>query len=99
MQKIFYLFVLFSGLNIQAQEYNIVDFGAKPEKGFLNTEPIQSAIDKCSETGGRVVIPADTFMTGSLEMKDNFLPIPIFIKIVPCYSAEMLRILSLKAMV
>jgi polygalacturonase len=71
MKNSIYLFALFFGLTLHAQEYNIIDFGAKAEKGFLNTVTIQSAIDKCSETGGKVVVPADTFMTGSLEMKDN----------------------------
>lgn len=37
-----------------------------------NQKAIQSAIDKCSQNGGgKVVIPAGTFMTGAITLKDN----------------------------
>ena len=37
MKKIFYFFVVFFGLNIHAQEYNIIDFSVKPAKMFISS--------------------------------------------------------------
>ena len=51
--------------------YNIIDFGAVSDGKTMNTAAIQNAIDKCSETGGRVIVPAGTFMSGSIELKSN----------------------------
>ncbi|MCK0146017.1 glycosyl hydrolase family 28 protein [Arenibacter sp. F26102] len=69
-----YLFVLVLLLvvtNIQARDFNILDFGAKQES-MNNAPAIQAAIDSCtSNGGGRVVIPAGNFVTGTLIMKDN----------------------------
>ncbi|MBL1225194.1 glycoside hydrolase family 28 protein [Enterococcus sp. BWR-S5] len=54
-----------------AIDYTITDFGAS-SKAQMNTEAIQRAIDAASEAGGgRVVIPAGTFMTGALFLKSN----------------------------
>ena len=63
------------------QEFNIVDFGAKDTGRIIdytgredeikaNTQAIQSAIDACTE-GGKVVIPAGTYTSGSLWLKSN----------------------------
>lgn len=57
--------------NAMAQTYNIKDFGAVGDGKTMNTKSIQSAIDKCAETGGRVVIPAGTFMSGTLHLKSR----------------------------
>ena len=55
-----------------AQDYVITDYGAKPGTDFLNTEAINKAITACSENGGgRVIIPAGTFKSGTLLMKNN----------------------------
>lgn len=51
--------------------YNIVDFGAVADGKSLSTQAIQKAVDMCSETGGTVLIPAGTFLTGSIELKNN----------------------------
>ncbi len=57
---------------IQAKEYNILDFGAKSDGQTINTKAIQSAIDQLSETGGgKLIVPAGKFLTGSLQMKSN----------------------------
>lgn len=48
----------------------ITDFGAQ-QNGELCTNEIQAAINKASENGGRVVVPAGTFFTSSLTLKDN----------------------------
>lgn len=55
-----------------AKDYLITNFGAKPGTAALNTIPINEAIDACSKAGGgRVVIPAGIFRTGTILMKDN----------------------------
>ena len=41
------LCLIFTG--IQAKEYNILDFGAKPDGQTINTQAIQSAIGQLSE--------------------------------------------------
>lgn len=52
--------------------YNIKDFGAVADGRTLCTESIQKAIDACHENGGgRVVIPAGEFVTGTLWLKDH----------------------------
>ncbi|MHB8338593.1 MAG: glycoside hydrolase family 28 protein [Ignavibacteriaceae bacterium] len=51
--------------------FNIKDFGAKGDGITLNTKAIQKAIDKCSEFGGTVLVPAGQYLTGSLELKSN----------------------------
>lgn len=72
--KIYISLVLFLLITteIQAKEYNILDFGAVPDGKTINTEAIQSAIDQLSETGGgKLVFPAGSFLTGSLHLKSN----------------------------
>ncbi len=57
----------------KAQTYLITKYGAKPNKpGFLNTTAINKAIDRCSAAGGgRVVVPAGTWHTGPITLKNN----------------------------
>ena len=46
-------------------DYNIVDYGAKPDTTILCTAALQQAIDDCSRAGGgRVVVPAGMYKTG-----------------------------------
>src|SRR5687767_2441460 len=53
-----------------SQDFNIVAYGAKPDCMMLNTSQIQTAIDAAHmHGGGRVVIPAGTFLTGSIILK------------------------------
>lgn len=52
--------------------YNILDYGAVSDGVTLNTKAIQSAIDDCSANGGgRVTVPAGTFVTGTIYLKSN----------------------------
>lgn len=51
--------------------YNISDFGAKQSVFENNGAAIQAAIDRCSQTGGRVVIPAGIWTTSPLSLKSG----------------------------
>ena len=65
------MLLLFSIATI-ARDYNIVDFGAKSDTTVLSTEAIQQTIDQCSkEGGGRVIVPAGMFKTGTLVLKSH----------------------------
>ncbi len=50
--------------------FNVVDFGAAPDKKELQTAAIQKALDACAANpgGGVVMIPDGTFYTGGLLM-------------------------------
>ena len=51
---------------------NIVDFGAIPNTEQLCTNAINSAIEKCSKSGGGVVvIPAGLWTTGPIKLESN----------------------------
>ncbi len=53
-------------------QYNILDYGAVGDSQFLNTRAIQTAIDACTKSGGgTVLVPAGTWLTGTLLLKDN----------------------------
>jgi hypothetical protein len=57
---------------LAAQPQNIQNFGAVPDDKTLNTKAIQSAIDKvAADGGGRVVIPAGRFLSGSIVLKSG----------------------------
>jgi hypothetical protein len=64
------LFLLLTIL-VQAQDTNIVDFGAKSDGVTINTEAIQKAIDQTALKGGRVVIPQGEFLSGTVYLKSN----------------------------
>ena len=59
-------------LTASAKDYNIVDFGAKSDTTVLSTAAIQQAIDACSKAGGgRVVVPAGNYKTGTIVLKSH----------------------------
>jgi Glycosyl hydrolases family 28 len=59
-------------VSAQTSSRNVLDYGAKPVSGFLNTAFIQKAIDEASTAGGgRVVVPRGIFITGSIELKSG----------------------------
>ncbi len=64
------LFLLLYTL-LHAQIYNIVDFGAVGNGSYVNTIPIQEAIDSCTQTGGTVLIPSGVFVSGTIILKSN----------------------------
>ena len=55
-----------------ARVFDITDYGASARAGALNTGAIQRAIDACAGAGGgRVLVPAGTFLTGGIVLKDG----------------------------
>lgn len=55
-----------------AKDYLVTDFGAKPGPATMNTAAINKAIQLChANGGGRVIIPAGIFSSGTLILKDN----------------------------
>ena len=50
---------------------SVRDFGAKGDSVTLDTKAIQAAIDHTSSLKGTVYIPAGTYRTGTLFLKDN----------------------------
>jgi polygalacturonase len=80
MKKIKHLKTLLFGLIVltvmgcqqQTTSFNILDFGAKGDSSTVNTKAINSAIEKASEKGGgTVVIPAGTFISGTVVLLSN----------------------------
>lgn len=51
------------------KQFVLTDFGVKNDSTLVQTTAIQSVIDKAAETGGVVVIPKGTFMSGALFFK------------------------------
>lgn len=55
-----------------AQTFNIKDYGALSDGKTINTIAIQKAVDACNQNGGgRVYVPAGTFVTGTFHLKSN----------------------------
>lgn len=72
--KHFFWLLLMSLLcnQVEAKDFLITSFGAKSGAAHLNTTPINKAIQTChAQGGGRVVIPAGLFRSGTILMKDN----------------------------
>ncbi|HPR30938.1 MAG TPA: glycoside hydrolase family 28 protein [Prolixibacteraceae bacterium] len=52
--------------------YSILDYGAKAEPDFSSTQPINAAIEACSQNGGgKVLVPEGVFFTGAIHLKSN----------------------------
>ena len=68
-----FLTVLFVSVCLQtnARDFVITDFGAKSDTTVLSTAAIQTAIDCCANEGGRVVVPAGDFKTGTIVLRSN----------------------------
>lgn len=55
---------------LSAAEYNILDYGALPNK--LSTSAIQNAVDAAAEAGGgTVIVPAGRFIIGTVFLKSR----------------------------
>lgn len=72
MRSFYLLLLLVCSINLSAQNFNILDFGAKPDGKTLNTLAIQLAIDAANENGGgRVFVPKGDFLTGAFFLKSG----------------------------
>lgn len=55
-----------------ASVFNVTEYGASGNGKQLDTRSIQQAIDKCYEVGGgRVYVPAGTYLVGTLNLRSN----------------------------
>ena len=73
-KSIIFLFLLTAIQHVHSQstQYNIKDFGAVGDGVTICTGAINSAVEKCFENGGgMVVVPAGIFKTGTVVMKNN----------------------------
>ncbi len=73
MKKILLLLAFIVSLAAQAAgDYDVRDFGAVGDGKTLDHGAINRAIDSCvANGGGRVVLPAGTYLCGSIRMKSN----------------------------
>ena len=54
---------------IPQRTFKITDFGAVGDGAAMNTEAFRAAIGACAKAGGgRVIVPAGTFLTGPIEL-------------------------------
>ena len=59
-------------LAVNAQTYNVLDYGAAPDTLHLSTEAFQRAVDDCaSNGGGTVIVPAGDYLSAAFFLKDN----------------------------
>ena len=57
---------------VDARDYDITAYGAKSDTTVLSTQALQQAIDDCSKAGGgRVVVPAGNYKTGTIVLKSD----------------------------
>ena len=63
---------LFNIYTLGAKDYNIVNYGAIADSSVVNTEAINRTINVCaSNGGGKVLVPAGDFKTGTIVLKSN----------------------------
>lgn len=63
--------ILYSCSNKSGRVYNIMKFGASTDTTVYSTKAIQKAIDLCSQTGGKVLVPKGRYLCGTIFLKDN----------------------------
>lgn len=73
MRRILLLFLCLASIGAWASvDYNVRDFGAKGDGKVLDHHSINRAIDTCvARGGGRVVVPAGTYLCGSIRLKSD----------------------------
>ncbi|MFT4092318.1 MAG: glycosyl hydrolase family 28 protein [Niabella sp.] len=68
----FFLLYSFFTITVYGQDFNIFKYHAIGDGKTLNTTAIQKAIDECARHGGgNVIVPAGTFLTAGIFLKDN----------------------------
>ena len=73
MKRTIHLFLMLCiAVIASATEYNVMDFGAKGDGVTLDSKAINDAISSAvANGGGKVVLPAGTYLSGSIRMKSN----------------------------
>ncbi|NLP58697.1 glycoside hydrolase family 28 protein [Lutibacter sp. B1] len=52
--------------------FNVLDFGAKSDEIFDNTQAFKKAIEKCAnDGGGSVIVPEGKYLTGPIHLESN----------------------------
>ena len=58
--------------DVGARTYSVRAYGAKGDGVTLDTSAVQAAVNACNvDGGGTVLVPAGTFLIGTLELKSN----------------------------
>ncbi|MBP5539624.1 MAG: right-handed parallel beta-helix repeat-containing protein [Bacteroidales bacterium] len=71
MNKGLYILLAFATLSCTGK-VSVKDFGAQGDGITLDTEAIQTALDRTAQRGGGVVVvPAGTYLSGSIWLRDN----------------------------
>lgn len=69
---LFSMLLSLSSLNATARDYIVTDYGARSDTSVSSTAALQQCIDLCSRNGGgRVVIPAGHYKTGTIQLRSN----------------------------
>ncbi|HKJ90278.1 MAG TPA: glycoside hydrolase family 28 protein [Oceanipulchritudo sp.] len=72
IHQFLFLSLLLSLTPLHGDDYDVLEFGAINDGSVLTTDTLQRAIDVCSrDGGGRVLVPAGTYLTGPLFLKNN----------------------------
>ena len=53
------------------KQYVLTDFGVRNDSSILQTQQIQAVIDQAEQTGGVIIVPKGTFLSGALFFKPN----------------------------
>ncbi len=59
------------GCNKSSTEYSILNFEAVNDTTVLSTVAIQQVIDMCTPKGGKVIVQAGKYRTGTINFKSN----------------------------
>jgi polygalacturonase len=72
LKKLLTIILIVAGVHCNAQVWSVRDFGAKGDGVTKDTEAIQATINEAAANGGGTVeVPAGTYLSGSIELKDN----------------------------